>query len=162
MVVWSGRLGAEPAAVQSRRANGIRPGSRGEVHDIACFDAPRGTVIVALPTRFANLRLRGRHGFSAITARAFTILRLGTLWASAGWSSPAPAPPAGAVPQRAPSRLKVLVVTSGGVRNYGDDAILLSTLQRLRAHPAQLPGICRLRRTKLPAAGPARRVGRHL
>jgi len=28
--------------------------------------------------------------------------------------------------------LKVLVVSSGGVRNYGDDAILLSTLQRLR------------------------------
>src|SRR5208337_2141733 len=57
---------------------------------------------------------------------------IGTLWASIGWSSPAPAPPARAVPQRAPSGLKVLVVTSGGVRNYGDDAILLSTLQRLR------------------------------
>ena len=57
---------------------------------------------------------------------------IGTLWTSAGWSSPALAPPAGAVPQRAPSRLKVLVVSSGGVRNYGDDAILLSTLQRLQ------------------------------
>jgi polysaccharide pyruvyl transferase WcaK-like protein len=57
---------------------------------------------------------------------------LGTIWASAGWSSPAPEPPIRAVPQRTPSRLKVLVVTSGGVRNYGDDAILLSTLQRLR------------------------------
>jgi polysaccharide pyruvyl transferase WcaK-like protein len=57
---------------------------------------------------------------------------IGTLWASTGWSSPAPAPPARAVPQRPPSGLKVLVVTSGGVRNYGDDAILLSTLQRLR------------------------------
>jgi len=54
---------------------------------------------------------------------------IGTLWASTGWSSP---PPARAVPQRAPSGLKVLVVASGGVRNYGDDAILLSTLQRLR------------------------------
>ena len=34
--------------------------------------------------------------------------------------------------QRLPTRLKVLVVTSGGVRNYGDDAILLSTLERLQ------------------------------
>jgi len=57
---------------------------------------------------------------------------LGTIWATAGWSSSAAAAPLRAVPQRAPSRLKVLVVTSGGVRNYGDDAILLSTLQRLR------------------------------
>jgi len=57
---------------------------------------------------------------------------LGTLWASAGWSTPPAGPPVRAVPQRAASRLKVLVVTSGGVRNYGDDAILLSTLQRLR------------------------------
>jgi len=57
---------------------------------------------------------------------------VGTIWASAGWSSPAAEPPVRAVPQRAPSRLKVLVATSGGVRNYGDDAILLSTLQRLR------------------------------
>jgi polysaccharide pyruvyl transferase WcaK-like protein len=56
----------------------------------------------------------------------------GTLWASAGWSAPTDAPTIPAVPQRAPSRLKVLVVASGGVHNYGDDAILLSTLQRLQ------------------------------
>ncbi|MGO9471736.1 MAG: polysaccharide pyruvyl transferase family protein [Isosphaeraceae bacterium] len=61
---------------------------------------------------------------------------VGTIWASEGWSSPAPAPALApsvqAVPRRAASPLKVLVVSSGGVYNYGDDAILLSTLQRLR------------------------------
>jgi polysaccharide pyruvyl transferase WcaK-like protein len=34
--------------------------------------------------------------------------------------------------QRRSPRLNVLVVSSGGVRNYGDDAILISSLQRLR------------------------------
>ncbi len=57
---------------------------------------------------------------------------IGTLWTSTGWSAPAPAPPARAVPQPALPGLKVLVVSSGGVQNHGDDAILLSTLQRLR------------------------------
>jgi polysaccharide pyruvyl transferase WcaK-like protein len=58
---------------------------------------------------------------------------LGPIWTSAGWSSPAAAQGARAFPQRRrPSQTNVLVVTSGGVRNYGDDAILLSTLQRLR------------------------------
>ena len=68
---------------------------------------------------------------------------LGTLWTSAGWSSP-PVEKGDrtseaekvlspfSVPRRAPGRLKVLVVASGGVCNYGDDAILLSTLQRLQ------------------------------
>jgi polysaccharide pyruvyl transferase WcaK-like protein len=65
---------------------------------------------------------------------------IGTLWASAGWSSLAPASPA--VPRLVPSRLKVLVVTSGGVLNYGDDAILLATLQRLRrVRPNCLPSV---------------------
>jgi polysaccharide pyruvyl transferase WcaK-like protein len=57
---------------------------------------------------------------------------LGPIWASAGWSSPVAAHGARAVPRRCRSRASVLVVTSGGVQNYGDDAILLSTLQRLR------------------------------
>ncbi len=56
---------------------------------------------------------------------------VGTIWASAGWTSPQSAPPVRAVPRPVPSRLRILVVSSGGVRNYGDDAILLSSLQRL-------------------------------
>ncbi|MFN4261726.1 MAG: polysaccharide pyruvyl transferase family protein [Gemmataceae bacterium] len=58
--------------------------------------------------------------------------RLGYLWKSPAWNDledhailRLPAQPA------APSR-RLLVVGSGGVRNHGDDAILLGTLQRLR------------------------------
>ncbi len=57
---------------------------------------------------------------------------IGTIWTSNSWSSTASEPPLLAVSQPATSRLQVLVVSSGGVRNYGDDAILLSTLERLR------------------------------
>ncbi len=56
---------------------------------------------------------------------------VGTLWASEGWSSHSLVATTPAVARRARSRLKALVVSSGGVQNYGDDAILLSTLQRL-------------------------------
>jgi polysaccharide pyruvyl transferase WcaK-like protein len=67
---------------------------------------------------------------------------LGTLWASAGSGWTAPAPVGRAVPRRATSRLKVLVISSGGVRNYGDDAILLATLQRLeRIRPDCVPTV---------------------
>ncbi len=55
----------------------------------------------------------------------------GTIWASAGWSAQTAARATREVPHRAPSPPRILVVSSGGVRNYGDDAILLSTLQRL-------------------------------
>ena len=54
---------------------------------------------------------------------------LGTLWASPGWSADAPV---AAQVRTVEKPLRVLVVSSGGVLNYGDDAILLSTLQRLR------------------------------
>ncbi len=80
------------------------------------------------------LRVFG-HGGGADSVRHRASIHhraVGTICASAGWSSPAPEPPARTVPHRGPSRLKVLVVSSAGVRNGGDDAILLSTLQRLR------------------------------
>ncbi len=57
---------------------------------------------------------------------------IGYLWNSSGWPAPEQGSKADAVVRATPSPLKVLVVTSGGVSNYGDDAILLSTLQRLQ------------------------------
>jgi polysaccharide pyruvyl transferase WcaK-like protein/GT2 family glycosyltransferase len=70
----------------------------------------------------------GSFPFRACVAHPST----GVLWASAGWSSAAWEVPRTPVPRGSGSRLKVLVVSSGGVQNYGDDAILLGTLQRLR------------------------------
>jgi len=62
---------------------------------------------------------------------------IGTLWSSPGWSSVVPAATVAAGANIRP--LRILVVTSGGVLNYGDDAILLSTLQRLqRLRPRSL------------------------
>ncbi len=60
----------------------------------------------------------------------------GRLWQSPGWG------PMKTSSKRAMDQddWRVLVVSSGGVRNHGDDAILLSTLQRLqRVRPGCLP-----------------------
>ena len=57
---------------------------------------------------------------------------IGYIRRSADWPAPVRVAFAEPVAPASPSPLKVLVVTSGGVSNYGDDAILLSSLQRLQ------------------------------
>ena len=65
----------------------VRPGARGQVHASPAVHDPRGTVIVAVPTESANLRPRVTPRIQRNSARAFTIRIVGTIWASAGWSS---------------------------------------------------------------------------
>ncbi len=66
---------------------------------------------------------------------------LGTLWSSQGWSGTEP-DQVRVTRNRTRERLKILVVSSGGVLNLGDDAILLSTLQRLqRVRPGSLASV---------------------
>lgn len=64
---------------------------------------------------------------------------LGWLATSSGWTGATPlTPPPGTTP--ATARPRVLVVSSGGVRNHGDDVILHATLDRLaRLRPGCVP-----------------------
>ena len=88
----------------------------------------------------AYLRVRRGHRiFSSLEATDAGRYRasvhhpaIGTIWSSSNDHSDSTSPSQPASSRRSTPSLKILVVTSGGVRNYGDDAILLSTLQRLR------------------------------
>jgi polysaccharide pyruvyl transferase WcaK-like protein/GT2 family glycosyltransferase len=64
----------------------------------------------------------------------------GYLWRSPAWPT-ADRPPGPSVEHRTTAAVpRILVVSSGGVRNHGDDAILLSMLQRLqRVRPGCIP-----------------------
>lgn len=67
---------------------------------------------------------------------------IGTLWSSPGWTTWEEEPPSRPARRPASRSLKVLVVSSGGVQNHGDDAILMSTLQRLgRIRPGCLAAV---------------------
>ncbi len=64
----------------------------------------------------------------------------GYLWRSPAWSDDDNPSLALSALNAAPAAPRILVIGSGGLRNHGDDAILLSTLQRLqRIRPGIIP-----------------------
>ena len=88
-------------------------------------------------------RVRRMHAASGIPAASDLCIAIDhptapALWRNPAWSSGDAA--ATAAPSRAAEGPRILVVSSAGVRNGGDDAILLATLERLqRIHPGSVP-----------------------
>ena len=83
--------------------------------------------------------LNGRLPAEAVCASVYHPAT-GYLWRSPAWQSRPAEPAVAHGRQRQTTGLRLLVVSSAGVRNHGDDAILLSTLQRLqRVRPGCVP-----------------------
>jgi alpha-1,6-rhamnosyltransferase len=109
-----------------------RLSSIGMNHDSTCISARR--------RRVQRIYAAGGGDLAEVACLSTYHPATGYLWRSTAWKPDEAAPDRAALRAAAPTGPRILVVSSGGVGNLGDDAILLSTLQRLqRVRPGCMP-----------------------